>query len=97
MFCMLRVELELSVQAKALLLAREAGLTVPVDSDLDAALAEIAYLHASIGRTGRMALRPLMVSSHRDRWHRYLLAQVGPGRRLAVERRRGVLERLSGR
>jgi RsiW-degrading membrane proteinase PrsW (M82 family) len=77
MFCLLRLELELSVQAKAMLLAREAGVQVPVDDDLAACLAEIEYLNASIGKTGVLALKPLMVSSHRDRWHRYLLAQAG--------------------
>ena len=34
MFCLLRLQLELSVQAKAMLLARESGLEVPVTSDL---------------------------------------------------------------
>ena len=38
MFCLLRLQLELSVQAKAMLMAREAGLEVPVDDDLPAAL-----------------------------------------------------------
>ena len=31
MFCLLRLELELSIQAKAMLLARQAGVDVPVD------------------------------------------------------------------
>jgi RsiW-degrading membrane proteinase PrsW (M82 family) len=83
MFCLLRLELELSVQAKAMLLAREAGVQVPVDDDLTACLAEIEYLNASIGRTGVLALKPLMVSSHRDRWHRHLLAQAGSQTRLS--------------
>ena len=41
MFCLLRIELELSVRAKAMLLARQAGLRVPVDDDLYASLAEL--------------------------------------------------------
>ena len=49
MFCLLRLELELSVQAKAMLMAREAGLEVPVDEDLGSSLAEVEYLNASIG------------------------------------------------
>jgi protease PrsW len=73
MFCLLRLELELSVQAKALLMAREAGLEVPVDADLDAILAERDALRRSIGRTGLLALEPVQVSTHRDRWHRDLL------------------------
>jgi protease PrsW len=82
MFCLLRLELELSVQAKAMLMAREAGLEMPVDADLATCLAELAYLNASIGRTGLLALKPLMVTSHRDRWHRYLLQQASPQTRL---------------
>ena len=58
MFCLLRLELELSVQAKALLLAREAGFEVPVDEDLEASLSERRYLRRSIGRTGLLALKP---------------------------------------
>jgi RsiW-degrading membrane proteinase PrsW (M82 family) len=77
MFCLLRLELELSVQAKAMLMAREAGLVVPVTEDLRFSLAEIAYLHSSIGRTGLLAIKPLQVTSDRDRWHRFLLAEAG--------------------
>jgi protease PrsW len=73
MFCLLRVELELSVQAKAMLLAREAGLVVPVTADLQAALRELSYLQRSIGRMGLLALKPLQVTTDRDHWHRYLL------------------------
>ena len=76
MFCLLRLQLELSVQAKAMLIAREAGLDVPVDSDLPAALAELAYLEKAIGRTGLLALKPLQVTSHRDDWHKFLLTQA---------------------
>jgi hypothetical protein len=77
MFCLLRLELELAVQAKARLIARKAGVDVPVDEDLQHALAEWAYLRRSIGRTGLLALEPLRMTSHRDDWHRYLLAQAG--------------------
>lgn len=75
MYCLLRIELELAVQAKALIMARGAGLTVPAGGDLEAALAERAILRASIGRTGLLALRPLQVTSHRDDWHRHVLHQ----------------------
>jgi RsiW-degrading membrane proteinase PrsW (M82 family) len=94
MFCLLRLELELSVQAKAMLLAREAGLEVPVDQDLGACLAEVEYLNASIGRTGLLALKPLMVSSHRDQWHRFLLAQAGTQEQLEARERARRLAKL---
>jgi RsiW-degrading membrane proteinase PrsW (M82 family) len=75
MFCLLRVELELSVQAKAMLLARQNGLEVPVDDDLAASLEERRYLQHSIGTVGLLALKPLQVTSYRDTWHRHLLQQ----------------------
>lgn len=80
MLCLLRLELELSVQAKAMLLAREAGVDVPVDSDLEASLAERSYLERSIGTVGLLALKPLQVTSYRDTWHRHLLKQRRPPR-----------------
>jgi RsiW-degrading membrane proteinase PrsW (M82 family) len=73
MSCLLRIELELAVQAKARLIAQQAGLELPVDDDVRAALAERAYLRQSIGRTGLLALEPLRVTSHRDYWNQYLL------------------------
>jgi len=74
MFCLLRLELELSIQAKAMLMAREAGLELIGDDDLEASLAERRFLHQSIGAAGMLALKPLQVTSHRDRWHRHVLA-----------------------
>jgi protease PrsW len=74
MFCLLRLELELSVQAKAMLMARAAGLAVPIGEDLSTSLEEIKYLKGSIGRTGLLALKPLEVTSGRDQWHQFLLA-----------------------
>jgi protease PrsW len=76
MFCLLRLELELAVQAKAMLMAREAGVDVNTDADFDALVTEHDSLQRSIGRTGLLALKPLKVSSRRDRWHRHVL-QVG--------------------
>jgi len=75
MFCLLRVELELAIQAKALLLAAEAGLNAPVHPDAAVALEEAACLRRSIGWTGLVALRPLHVSTDRDAWHRHVLTR----------------------
>jgi protease PrsW len=76
MYCLLRLELELSVHARAMIMAREAGLDLPADDDLEVSLAEREYLRGSIGRAGLLALRPLQVTSHRDNWHRELLKQT---------------------
>jgi protease PrsW len=77
MFCLLRLELELSVQAKAFLLARQAGVDLPIDDDLYASLDELERLKGSIGRMGLLALKPLQVTTHRDVWHGHLLRQRG--------------------
>jgi RsiW-degrading membrane proteinase PrsW (M82 family) len=81
MFCLLRLEIELGIRAKGMLMAREAGLDAPVDDKLLAQLRELEYLRRSIGRTGLIALRPLQMTSHRDQWHRYLLEQAAATRR----------------
>lgn len=73
MFCLLQLDLELAIRAKGMLMAREAGLDVPVDDDLRAQLSERKYLQHAIGPTGMVALRPLQVTSDRDEWHEYLL------------------------
>lgn len=78
MFCLLQLEIELGIRVKGMLMAREAGLDVPVDDEVRARLAERAYLHGTIGPTGLLALRPLQVTSDRDEWHRYLLHHARP-------------------
>ena len=75
MFCLLRLDLELAAQAKGLLMARSAGLALPADEELRAALDERSRLQQAIGRTGLLALEPLQVTSGRDTWHRHLLRQ----------------------
>ena len=75
MYCLLRLELELSVHARAMIMARDAGVELKGDEDLEAILAEREHLHRSIGRAGLLALRPLQVTSQRDHWHRELLKQ----------------------
>jgi protease PrsW len=76
MFCLMRLELELGIRVKGMLMAREAGLEVPLDEDLVSQLAEVRYLEKSIGPTGLLALMPLQVSSDRDAWHKVLLREV---------------------
>jgi RsiW-degrading membrane proteinase PrsW (M82 family) len=75
MFCLMRVELELGIRAKGMLMAREAGIDMPLDADVTAALAEVRYLERAIGPTGLLAIAPLQVSSERDAWHKFLLRE----------------------
>src|SRR5829696_1158747 len=75
MFCLMRMELELGIRAKGMLMARDAGLEMAMDDDLIAGLAEVRYLEKAIGPTGLIALTPLQVSSDRDAWHKFLLRE----------------------
>lgn len=75
MFCLMRLELELGIRAKGIVMAREAGHELPLDAEITNALAEVRYLEKSIGPTGLLALRPLQVSSDRDAWQKFLLRE----------------------
>ena len=73
MLCLIRLHLELSVKAKAILMAREAGFDVKPDQDARDQLEELRHLEKTIGRTGSLALRPIFNMSSRDLWQVYLL------------------------
>lgn len=77
MFCLLRIDLELAIRAKGMLMARDTGLEIPIDDQLRANLRERSYLRRAIGRTGLLALRPLHGSGAWDNWTQSLL---GSGR-----------------
>ena len=73
MLCLLRIQLELSIRAKGLLLAREAGFDLPVGEETRASLLELRYLEGAIGPTGLLAMKPILRRSSRDLWEVYLL------------------------
>jgi len=68
MLCYLRIYSELSMRAKAVHIARQAGLRIEIGEDVRANLEELAYLRRSIGRTGRLALAPFLESSAHGLW-----------------------------
>lgn len=80
MSCLLRVQLELSVRAKGLLMAREAGIAMPVGRDVRSAFEELRYLEKSIGPTGLLALNVVLTRSSRDLWELYILEQASQER-----------------
>jgi len=73
MLCFLRIHLELAVRAKGLLLMREAGFRMPSDPEIGERLVELRFLEKSIGKTGRLALSPILHTSSRSLWQLYLL------------------------
>jgi protease PrsW len=75
MLSLLQLTTELSVRAKSDLMLREIGLEVAPDPELDSLFAELRYLEKSIGRTGMLAVRPLLAQTPRDLWEMHRLGQ----------------------
>ena len=73
MLCLLRIHLELSVRAKGILLMREQGFTIEPAEDVRANFQEMYYLQKNIGRTGYLAVAPLLHRSNRDLWQIHML------------------------
>lgn len=74
MLCLLRLNGELALRAKGILLLRESGLDeAPLDDETRDKLAELAQLKRAIGRVGMLALRPLLMASGKDIWELTLL------------------------
>jgi RsiW-degrading membrane proteinase PrsW (M82 family) len=89
MFCLLRLETELAIRAKGLLMARDAGFELP-PLGLPRYLDELRYLQRSIGPTGLLALRPLQPVSLRQAWHQGLLEDAGARSRPRRRNRRRI-------
>jgi RsiW-degrading membrane proteinase PrsW (M82 family) len=75
MLCLLRLRAELSIRAKGVLLARQAGFELPADPETSDKLAELEYLEDAIGATGLLALKPIVHMSDRDLWEYNVLAK----------------------
>jgi RsiW-degrading membrane proteinase PrsW (M82 family) len=68
LLCYVRLHTELAMRAKGLLMARENGFDVPLDEDTTAKFKEIEYLEQSIGKTGLLAIHPMLHISRKDLW-----------------------------
>jgi hypothetical protein len=73
MLCYLRIRCELSMGAKGILLMREAGIRPMDNPEIKAKFAELTYLEKSLGRTGKLAIRPFLKTSDRDLWQLYMV------------------------
>jgi RsiW-degrading membrane proteinase PrsW (M82 family) len=71
MLCLLRIHTELALGAKGILLARKTGMILPPDQDTKDKFSELSYLEKNIGKTGRLAILPLIHSSSRNLWKIY--------------------------
>ncbi len=73
MLCYLRINLELAIRAKGILLMKGEGFDIPLDMEVENKLSELSYLEKSIGKTGKLALTPIIHTSTRDLWQIYLV------------------------
>jgi RsiW-degrading membrane proteinase PrsW (M82 family) len=71
----LRLYTELALRAKGVLMMRESGFDVPVDEATREKFAELRYLEKSVGRTGLLAMQPMLHMSHKDLWQLYMLGK----------------------
>ncbi|HKI73645.1 MAG TPA: PrsW family glutamic-type intramembrane protease [Pseudomonadales bacterium] len=69
MLCYVRNYTELSMRAKGVMLMREQNLEMPPDPAVEDKFSEMKYLEKSIGRTGMLALDPLLHMDAKDLWH----------------------------
>ncbi len=75
MLCYLRLHVELTIEAKGILLMRQAGFEVPPDPSVREKFAELHTLARNIGQTGRLALLPFLHTSGRELWQLHMLNQ----------------------
>jgi RsiW-degrading membrane proteinase PrsW (M82 family) len=68
MLCYVRLHLELALRAKGILLLQEQGFPTPDDPEIREKLEELKYLEKSIGKTGRLALAPILHTGIQERW-----------------------------
>lgn len=73
MLCLLRLNAELALRAKGILMMRESGFAVKREAEIDEKLAELRYLRKSIGRTGELAISPVLHTSAEDAWQLTML------------------------
>ena len=75
MLCLLRLHAELSIQAKGVLLMREAGFETEPDPEIREKLVELEFLEKSVGKTGMRALAPFLHWRTRDLWQLHMLGK----------------------
>lgn len=75
MLCYIRIHLELAIRAKGILMMHESGFSVPQDPEISEKLSEMKYLEHSLGKTGKLALSPILQTSTQEFWQLYILGK----------------------
>jgi len=75
MVCYVRLCLELALRAKGILLMKEQGFHLPEDPEIQEKLQELEYLEKSIGKTGKLALSPILHTGIQEFWQLGLIGK----------------------
>jgi hypothetical protein len=75
MICYLRIHVELSIEAKGILLMRQAGFELPPDRTVEEKFEELRALAKNIGQTGKLALSPFLHTSDKELWQLHMLTE----------------------
>lgn len=78
MLCLLEIHAELSMRAKGVMIAREAGVAVAPDPEVTARIRELHHLEHTIGPTGRLTIAPFMADGGRSGWQVRILESLAP-------------------
>jgi RsiW-degrading membrane proteinase PrsW (M82 family) len=73
LLCYLRLHTELALRAKGILMMRENGFGAAIDEATREKFIEMRYLERSVGKTGRLAVVPLLHGSSKDIWQLKML------------------------
>jgi len=66
--CYIRIYLELSLKAKSNMMLKEAGFPVNKDKEIKEKLTELEYIKKHIGKTGLLAISPVLRMNRNDLW-----------------------------
>lgn len=73
MLCYLQLYLELSIRAKSVIMQKEQGIEPKYDKSIEPKIRELDFLQKSIGRSGRLALKPILSMNQKQLWKINLL------------------------
>jgi len=76
MLVLLKLQTELSIRAKGMLILREHGFKPEIDPELKGKLEEVRWLEKTIGRAGILAMRPVCRWTGKNQWQRFMLEET---------------------
>ncbi len=79
LLCYLRLHTELALRAKGMLMMRESGFEAKIDAPTREKLTEMRFLERSIGKTGQLAMQPLLRAGNKEIWQLRMLESASAG------------------